>query len=251
MSIFRPPQPIVRHSLNLSAERIMGVDPAAAKTLGVVVVGQSPRPDIVAQLRAVIPSDIGIAVRGSLDGMGRDDIAKLKPANGYDALFTRLPGGEAVKISKQAVERRALGAVDAFAAEGVTATMMCCTGDFPLLEAQPGVVLPSAVLAGIVHGLLPRGRLGLFVPIPDQVGTLDQKWRREGIEIVSVPMTPGCTDEEIEGAVEQMQALSPDLVVLDCMSYTQAMKDRVRQGLRAPVILGISAAARVVSELVA
>jgi protein AroM len=112
-------------------------------------------------------------------------------------------------------------------------------------------VLPSAVLSGIVHGLLPRGRLGLFVPIPDQVGTLDQKWRREGIEIVSVPMTPGCTDEEMESALAQMQALSPDLVVLDCMSYTQAVKDRVRQALRAPVILGISAAARVVSELVA
>src|ERR1700753_3345685 len=113
MSIFPPSQPIVRHSLNLSAERIMGADAAASKTLGVVVVGQSPRPDIVAQLRAVIPSDIAIAVRGSLDGMGRDDIAKLKPANGYDALFTRLPDGEAVKISKQAVERRALGVVDA------------------------------------------------------------------------------------------------------------------------------------------
>ena len=229
----------------------MCANAVATKTLGVVVVGQSPRPDIVAQLRAVIPADIAIALRGALDGMSRDEIAKLKPANGYDALFTRLPSGEAVKISKQAVERRALVVVDAFAAQGVTAAMMCCTGDFPLLEGQPAVVLPSAVLAGIVHGLLRRGRLGLFVPIPDQVGTLDQKWRRDGIEIVSVPMTPGGAEEEIAGAVEQMGALSPDLVVLDCMSYTQVLKDRVRQGLRAPVILGISAAARVVSELLA
>jgi len=229
----------------------MGTEAAASKTLGVVVVGQSPRPDIVAQLRAVIPADIAIELRGALDGMSRGDIDRIKPANGYDALFTRLPGGEAVKISKQAVERGALGAVDALAAQGVTAIMMCCTGDFPLLEGQGAVVLPSAVLAGMVHGLLPRGRLGLFVPISDQVGTLDQKWRREGIEIVSVPMTPGCGELELDGAVEQMQARSPDLVVLDCMSYTQATKDRVRMRLRAPVILGITAAARVVSELVA
>jgi len=228
----------------------MGTE-AASKTLGVVVVGQSPRPDIVAQLRAVVGADIAIDLRGALDGLNRDQIGGIKPADGYDALFTRLPGGEAVKISKHAVERRALGVVDALAAQGVTATMMCCTGDFPLLEGQRGVVLPSNVLAGIVHALLPRGRLGLFVPIPDQVGTLDQKWRRPGIEIVSLPMTPGCPDAEIDSAAEKMQALAPDLVVLDCMSYTQAMKDRVRQRLRVPVILGISAAARVVSELVA
>jgi protein AroM len=48
-----------------------------------------------------------------------------------------------------------------------------------------------------------------------------------------------------------MQSLSPDLVVMDCMSYTQAMKDRVRQTLRMPVILGITSAARVVGELLA
>jgi hypothetical protein len=38
-------------------------------------------------------------------------------------------------------------------------------------------------------------------------------------------------------------------VVMDCMSYDQAMKDRVRQIVRAPVILAIAAAARIAAEL--
>jgi protein AroM len=48
-----------------------------------------------------------------------------------------------------------------------------------------------------------------------------------------------------------MSALSPDLVVMDCMSYTRANKARVRQSYGGPVILAIAAAARAVEELVA
>src|SRR6185312_3506904 len=149
----------------------------------------SPRPEIVAQLRAVIAPDVAIEVRGALDGMTRAQIARIPPANGHDALFTRLPDGAAVKISKAVVEHRAKAVIEGFAGRGMSATMMCCTGDFPALEGGHVVVLPSAILAGLVQGLLPRGRLGLFVPLADQIGTLDSKWRRAGIEIASVAMT--------------------------------------------------------------
>jgi len=221
------------------------------KRLGVVVIGQSPRPEIVAQLRKFIGQDVAIEVRGALDGMSRAGIDAIRPVNGYDTLFTRLPDGEAVKISKEVVERRAKLVIEDFDAQGVTATMLCCTGDFPTLEGRHVVVLPSAVLAGIVLGLLPKGRLGLFVPLPDQIGKLDGKWQRDGGEILSVALTPGSLDATIDRAATEMQALLPHLVVMDCMSYTQATKDRIRQILRAPVILAITSAARIVGELLA
>lgn len=224
---------------------------APAKHLGVIVVGQSPRPDVAAEIRGVLPPGIAIDLRGALDGLSRGDIADLAPRNNHDALFTRLPGGEAVKLSKAAVERRAVGVAEAMLAGGTTVAMMCCTGAFPALVNRPGMILPSAVLFALVQSVLPRGRLGLFVPIPEQVGTLDDKWRREGIEITSIALTPGSAAGEIDAAAERMQARAPDLVVMDCMSYTQSMKDRVRQTVRGPVILGITAAARVMAELLA
>lgn len=223
----------------------------SAKRLGVVVIGQSPRPEIVAQLRPYISPNVAIEVRGALDGMTRAEIDKIPPINGHDALFTRLPDGDAVKISKEVVEHRAKSVIEEFATQGVTATMLCCTGEFPSLDSNHVVVLPSAVLAGIVNGLLPKGRLGLFVPLTDQIGELDAKWQRGGDEIVSIALTPGSPDAAIDEAAAEMQALMPDLVVMDCMSYTQAMKDRVRRTLRMPVILGITSAARVVGELLA
>ena len=52
-------------------------------------------------------------------------------------------------------------------------------------------------------------------------------------------------------AARKMAALSPVLVVMDCMSYTRANKARVRLSYGGPIILAIAAAARTVEELVA
>ena len=75
--------------------------------------------------------------------------------------------------------------------------------------------------------------------------------RRIAGEIVLVTLQP-CSDAEAgEEYARRMAALSPDLVVMDCMSYTRANKVRVRLSYGGPVILAIAAAARAVEELVA
>ncbi len=235
--------------------RSISIEPASALIdvprtvrLGVIVVGQSPRPEIVAQIRPHIGDDVDIDLRGALDGLSRAEVSALSPADDADTLFTRLPDAESVKLSKHAVERRAGAVIERMAAADTAATILCCTGEFPTLT-NGRVVLPSAVLCGIVGGLLPRGRLGIFIPLPEQAETLCSKWRRPGLEVVAEPLTPGSALPAIDAASRRLAAQAPDLVVLDCMSYDQATKDRVRQTLRIPVILAIAAAARIAAEL--
>jgi protein AroM len=69
--------------------------------------------------------------------------------------------------------------------------------------------------------------------------------------VVGVTLQPGSDAEAVDEAARKMAALSPDLVVMDCMSYTRANKARVRLSYGGPVILAIAAAARAVEELVA
>jgi protein AroM len=218
------------------------------RRLGVIVVGQSPRLDIAAQIRPYLGNGIEIDLRGALDGLTRPEVAALAPGSDADTLFTRLPGGENVKLSKHAVQARAGAVIARMVAEGTTVTMLCCTGEFPALTTGV-VVRPSAALCGIVEGLLPRGRLGIFIPLPEQAETLCAKWRRPDLEVFAEPLTPGSTASAIDTAVDRLAAHAPDLVVMDCMSYDRVTKDRVRQTLRAPVILAIAAAARIAAEL--
>jgi protein AroM len=218
--------------------------------MGVVVIGQSPRPSVVHEIAAVLSGGLQIDLRGALDGMTRAEIDAIPPHDGHDALFTLLPNGDGVRLSKKAIEARAAIQIEKFASEGVKVTMLACTGKFPNLAPDGLVILPSAVLHKMVEAVLPKGRLGVFSPLPEQTALIAGKWQRPNVEIVGVTMQPGSDAEAVDEAARKMSALSPDLVVMDCMGYTSANKARVRLAYGGPVILAIAAAARVVEELV-
>jgi protein AroM len=223
--------------------------PLKHRRMGVVVIGQSPRPSMEAEIATVLSSGTSIELRGALDGMSRAEIDAIPPVDGADALFTLLPNGDNVRISKKAVEGRANAQLARFKREGIDVAMLACTGKFPNLAPEGLVILPSAVLHRLVEAILPRGRLGVFSPLPEQTALIAKKWQRDGVEVVGVTLQPGSDDAAVDAAAHEMMDKQPDLVVLDCMSYTSANKARVRQIYSGPVILSIAAAARVVEEL--
>jgi protein AroM len=219
--------------------------------MGVVVIGQSPRPSVVNEIAAVLSPGLQIDLRGALDGMTRAEIDAIPPSDGQDALFTLLPNGDSVTISKKAVEARAAIQIEKFASEGVKVAMLACTGKFPNLAPEGLVILPSAVLHNVVAAVLPKGRLGIFSPLPEQTALIARKWERVNVEVVGVTMRPGSDAEAIDEAARKMSARSPDLVVMDCMSYTSADKARVRLTYSGSIILAIAATVRIVEELLA
>jgi protein AroM len=224
--------------------------PLQQRRMGVVVIGQSPRPSMEAEIAAVLSPSTTIELRGALDGMSRGEIDAIPPADGADALFTLLPNGDNVRISKKAVEGRANAQLARFRQEGIDVAMLACTGKFPNLAPDGLVILPSAVLHRLVEAVLPKGRLGVFSPLAEQTALISKKWQRDGIEVVGVTLQPGSDDAAVDAAARAMADRRPDLVVLDCMSYTSANKARLRRHYSGPVILSIAAAARVVEELV-
>ena len=159
-------------------------------TLGIAVIGQAPRDDIAAIFAAALPPDTRIVVRGCLDGLRDAEVDALPPRDGDDTLYTRLRGTRDVKISKAAVIERAPVTLDALRRDGADALLFACTGAFPPMRGDAGVVFPSRILAGLAAALLPTGRLGLLVPAPEQIGKLSKKWQRPGIEIAAEALLP-------------------------------------------------------------
>lgn len=217
--------------------------------LGVVVIGQSPRPDIEAELRLVLGDAPEIELVGALDGLGRAEIDRLPPDGSDDTLFTKLPDGDGVVISKRAVTRGAQAQLDRFAGQGIDVTLMCCTGAFKDLRPKQHVVFPSAVLASLAGALLTRGRLGVFTPLPEQLDQTRRKWASQATDVAIEPLLPICGPAEVEAAARRMAAQGCDLLVMDCMSYTTAMKRQVRAVTGVRTLLGLSCAARAVQEL--
>ena len=223
-------------------------DRAMPSTLGIITIGQAPRDDIADLFATHAPAGTKVVLRGALDGLSDAEVDTLKPENGADTLYTRLRGGRDVKISKKAVIARSPAAFAKLRADGCDVLVYACTGDFPPLPGDEGVVFPSRVLNGLATGLLPRGRFGLLIPLAEQGEKLASKWARPGLEVVAEALAPSAGADEAGRPRGRLAAHKPDLVAMDCMSYTPATKEWVKGPLGVPALLAITATGRVLAR---
>jgi protein AroM len=221
----------------------------ANTTLGVATIGQAPRDDIRTMFTAAAPASTRVVLHGCLDGLSEAEVAARAPIDGDDTLYTRLKGERDIKVSKQAVAARASDTIAALRRDGATVIVFACTGEFRPFPGDSGVVFPSRVLSALAGALLPAGRLGILIPLPEQAPKLTAKWARPGLEVFAEPLIPSAPEHEIAAAAELLAARRPDLVAMDCMGYTPATKAIVKRVCRVPTLLAITAAGHIVREM--
>jgi protein AroM len=88
-----------------------------------------------------------------------------------------------------------------------------------------------------------------LIPLVEQAGKLTSKWARPGLEIVAEALAPSAGAQEAEAAARRLADHKPDLVAMDCMSYTPVTKEWVKGPLGVPALLAITATGRVLREL--
>lgn len=219
------------------------------KRLGIATMGQAPRDDLVALFAAHVPAGTDVVLRGCLDDLDEHEISARPPLDGDDTLYTRLRGERDIKISKRHVIERAPATLARLRQDGADAIVFACTGEFPPMAGDAGVLFPSRVLDGLISALLPQGRLGLLVPLPEQIAKLTAKRKRPGLEVVAEPLVPSGSAAEARAAAERLKARAPDVVAMDCMGYSQATKSAVAAVVGVPTLLAVTAVSRVVEEL--
>ena len=84
-----------------------------------------------------------------------------------------------------------------------------------------------------------------------QAGELTEKWGEIGVDVICSAASPYAEQDEVTTAAGELAGHELDLVVMDCMGYTQAHKRIVSHATGRPVMLASSTMARVVGELLA
>jgi len=219
------------------------------RVLGTVTIGQSPRPDLIPEMKEMLGQDVVIIEAGALDGLTLDEVKELYPEPGDYVLITRMADGTAVKIAEKHILPRVQAQITNLVEKGAEVVALVCTGEFPDFDCPRLVVKPQRVLFNAAAAVASGLRLGVFTPDVDQIPQSSERWTGVGADLRVVPASPYGSPEAINEAARALRDWGAQVVVMDCIGYTLAMKQAVKEITGVPVILARSILARVLAEL--
>jgi protein AroM len=219
------------------------------KRIGMLTIGQSPRTDVLPDMLEFLHG-AEILQAGALDGLTAPEMAALAPQGGSDVLVSRLQDGTWVLMEENKVLPLLQQRVDSLCAQGVELLIMLCTGKFPdVLRAQVPILYPQKLLYGVVPLLAQGRRVGVLNPDPKQLEQCRRNWAGAVGEVAAAALNPYEPADGIPRAARELTEGGAQLIVMDCMGYTRAMKAQVARLTGKSVILPRTLLARTVGEL--
>lgn len=215
--------------------------------VGVLTIGQTPRPDLETVFRRHLPG-VELIVRGALDGESKRAIDEMAAAGGAYPLFTILRDGTTREISLYRLKPLLEEQVKAAAAAGASVAALMCAGDFPELASPIPVLYPNRVLSAIVRGVCRGNRIGIVLPNAGQVGVAVEHWREKGFDAlpaVASPKDPAALSE----AAKAFHDPALELIVLDCMGFPPEEARRMRALCGRPVLCPQGILPRIMAEM--
>lgn len=219
--------------------------------IGTVTIGQAPRVDVVPEVADILGPGVEIVEAGALDGLTKDEIAAFAPVAGDYVLVTRLADGTSVQVAEKYITPRIIEKIQTHFRNGIPLVLLLCTGEFPSFAEGGILVRPEKILYNTVAAVAKGMRIGVLTPSADQIPQSAARWSKLSDAVKTVAASPYVNGPEtVKAGAEELREWGAQIVLLDCIGYTRAMRETVRAVTGMPVILGRGIAARVVAELV-
>lgn len=218
--------------------------------IGVLTIGQSPRNDIVDEMRPLLGKRVEILQVGILDGLSLAEIGKLGPKTSEYSLVARLNSGESVLLAKRNIVPLLCGKISELNRKGAALIVLLCAGVFEKsFHSVVPVIQPVELLYAVVPLLTVKKRIIDVLPNSSQQETSTKNWLRFVEAVDTVVVTPYSDHAQLVAAAEQARNMEGDIIVLDGIAFTEAAKDLFEKHAGKPVILPKSLTARIICEL--
>jgi len=220
--------------------------------LGMITIGQAPRKDVAPILERYLEGRAELVQVGVLDGFSKAHIeANLAPEPGDYVLTSRLATGESVVMSREKIQPILQRKIHELEERGIRQILLLCTGVFTGLKTNTAhLIEPDLILPPTVKAMAGGRRLGVIVPLSEQTDDLQPKYTQLGLHPVFGIASPYQNNEENFRKAAMELKDQADLILLDCMGYTESARELVQQISGKPVILSNALMAKLVSEMV-
>lgn len=218
--------------------------------LGIVTIGQTPRPDLAGAFGAEAPN-AEVRVAGALDGISPEDLAALqdtKTSLDYP-LLVRLASGAHIEVPLARLVPRVTLAARRLAADGAAVIVVACAGGFPEVPSPVPVLLPGRIVPAVAGAISRSRRVGVVTPNRAQAPYAEQKWRGDGFDPVVTWASPA-QDHEMARAADELRDARLDLIVIDCMGHADEARRLMAQRTGVLVIAAQSVVAKVAGAMI-
>lgn len=216
-------------------------------TIGIITLGQTPRPDLEKVFRRHLP-ETHLLIRGGLDDVPTVEINAMAAAGGEYPLFVILRDGSHRDISLYRLKPFLDTRARQVAAEGAAVSVLMCAGNFPDLDSPVPMIYPSRILTAVARGICRGSRIGVITPNDGQVAAATAHWREKGFHptvTVASPLDP----EALSWAATTLADPGLELIVLDCMGFAPEAASRMRALCGRPVLCPQSLLPRIMAEM--
>lgn len=222
--------------------------------LGIVTIGQTPRPDLAEAFGAeAAPAEVRVI--GALDGIGPDDLVALqaitttRPGDLAYPLLVRLASGAHIEVPLARLVPRVTTAARRLAEAGATVIVVACAGAFPDVPCPVPVLLPGRIVPAVAGAISRTRHVGIVTPNRAQVPYAERKWRSDGFE-PSVTWASPSRDDEMARAAEELRGAALDLIVIDCMGHADDARRAMARWTGRRVIAAQSVVAKVAGAII-
>ncbi|MYA86138.1 MAG: AroM family protein [Acidimicrobiaceae bacterium] len=228
-------------------------------TIGVLVPYRSD-PEMIAFVEEHLDLEADLVVCGSQDGMSDDELRALSEGVEPNSYAEILEDGSTVNITREVVLEGLQRQAQRLLHDGCDAVMICCTLPWDELDAMAGVVTPYTILedtAATVAG--GSGAIGVMQPVEAAMEEEIQHWlalgERHGLEIharYAAPQVPGedvvFSDDQYAEVARSLAVQDVDVIVMDCMAYTEHHRAVVAEASGKPVLRAMQLTGMVVEH---
>lgn len=216
--------------------------------IGFLTIGQSPREDLIPEIKPLLLPHIEIIEYGLLDNLNNEEIENMNPEANEIPLVTRLRDGSQVKLSEKKIGELLPKAIDLMRVKmDVKAVALLCTHEFPKIKFAVPTIFPFDYLHFLVNRVLEPRKLGLVVPLENQVEMVKKKWGLDRTIVdVKSPYAEGKTWEEIAENFTQREA---ETILLDCIGYELKDRQAIQKSTDIPTLLPRAILAFAINQL--
>lgn len=200
--------------------------------LGAITIGQSPRDDLVPDMKKILGPAWTVRECGALDDLEPTDLPRSR--EGEKMYVTRLRCGKEVKVQQSFLVPLLQECVHHLEPH-VDILVLLCTGPLPPMRHTKILLEPSRIVRGMVPLLCAEGPVGIVVPHREQIAFLQEEWEKRGVNAELVAVSPYERNTGWEHIVPKLANMN--MIVLDCMGYDEGMKKELIHQTQKPVVL--------------